>query len=161
LRRRGARARTRSSWCRGRCRRCSARAQEFWISISPLRDLDFGLCDDAPRGVRAERRQLDARRAPASVQQRPSKWRLTRHVTDQSDSSRVHLRNRRRLAFAAVENGFEREVAIERAAASGVDVANGGSDLGIAVRRDVFHQEVDETAITLKQRKYLNGPIHR
>ena len=40
-----------------------------------------------------------------------------------------------------------------------MNIANRGADLRVAIRPEILHQKIDETAVTLKERKHLHGAI--
>src|SRR5437588_11437308 len=58
------------------------RASCDWAAAIALRHFDFGLSDDPAGGRDGQRRQLDARRAPAAMQQRAAEWWMARRVSD-------------------------------------------------------------------------------
>ena len=125
-----------------------------------LRHFDFGLSDDGAGGGVAERWQLDARDPPPAVQQASGEWRPSGHIAHEADGGRIEVLNDRdRFPFPAVEDRLEGDVAFEHAAAASVDVAHGGADLRVLVRRHILHEEIDEAAIALQQREHLHGAI--
>src|SRR6185295_15610277 len=96
------------------------------------------------------------------VEERSAEWEAPCRVADDANRRRIDLgRDVDRSAFGAWQDGLEREVSVERLARAGVDVANRGADLGIAVGAEIFHQKVNETAVTLEERKDLHGAIVR
>jgi hypothetical protein len=126
-----------------------------------LRELDFGRCDDAA-ARRAERRKLDAGRAPASVEERATERRLPGHVPDEVEGRGIDLpilSDRDSLAFPARKDRLERHVAFEHPVAACVDITCGHADLGVRVRGEVLKDEVDEPTFALQQGEHLDGTI--
>ena len=126
-----------------------------------LRELDFGRCDDGAAG-RAERRKLDAGRAPARMEERATERRLPGDVPDQVEGRGIDLlilSDRDSLAFPAGKDRLERHIAFEHAVAACVDVTRGRPDLRVGVRGEVLEDEVDEPAFALQQGEHLDGTI--
>ena len=130
-------------------------------AICVLRQLDFGRCDDGA-ARRAERRKLDAGRAPARVEERAAERRLPGHVPDEVEGRGIDLlilSDRDSLAFPAGKDRLERHIAFEHAAAACVDVTRGRADLRVGVGGEVLEDEVDEPAFALQQGEHLDGTI--
>ena len=64
-------------------------------------------------------------------------------------------------AFFFAAHGLELRVLTKRFGATVVDDARGCADLGVAERRDVLLDEVDEAAFTLEKREELEGGRRR
>src|SRR5205814_8651589 len=61
------------------------------------------------------------------------------------------------LALRLRQHRLQDEVLLERQPALAVDVADGGPDLGVGQRLDVFEQEVHEPALALEQGQQPQG----
>lgn len=84
------------------------------------------------------------------------------HVADQFDAARI--RRRRRIYFLectlhAIERRSQRDVTKQAGLAVGVNSANSRSHLIVAVRLDVFHQEVDKPRVALEDVKQLQCAV--
>lgn len=62
-------------------------------------------------------------------------------------------------SFDSVNDGNKREVAVQCGAGIGMDGADGGAYLVVSVALNVFHQEIDETRIALKDLEQLKRTV--
>ena len=70
------------------------------------------------------------------------------------------LRNSARPGItASVHHRLRREMARDNLVGLRVHVARGGADLLIGIRRQVFHEEVQNPALPLEDAEQLQGPI--
>jgi hypothetical protein len=126
--------------------------------------LDFSRCDDGATCCCDERRKLDARGAPARVEERAAERRLPGDVPDEVKGGRIErllLSDGDGFAFTTGNDRLESEIPFEYAMTPCVDVTRGRADLGVGVRGKVLNDEVDQPALALEQGKHLDCTIHR
>ena len=82
--------------------------------------------------------------------------RLARHVADQFHRGRIPAGlDRDTGALLPEEHRCKRQVPLQRLTAPRVHVPDGHPNLRVRVRGDVFHQKVNQAAVSLKDGQYL------
>jgi hypothetical protein len=85
------------------------------------------------------------------------KRRVAVHITGQADFCGVKAgRDLDPRLFFLVHDRFDLHGLFEDSAAPAVDIAHGGTDLGISVGVDILDEKVDQPTLTLQYRQKLH-----
>ena len=97
---------------------------------------------------------MDGPHPPAVMLENPLKWGRAVDVANQPDGCRIEVGgNRHTLLLGRVDDRLDREIVMERLAASPVNVSHGGANLRVAVTIDDLFQKIDQTTIALQDRQ--------
>ena len=102
-------------------------------------------------------RQLHDIRLPATVDKHAGEGRGSCDLADQPILvGRISGGNLHRRSLLLRTHRIDREMVLQDALASGVDDPGGRPDLGVAVRVDIVHQEIDQPTLFLEHRKEMD-----
>ena len=101
-----------------------------------------------------QERQVDRAHSPAVMLEHADEWWRAGDVSHEADCRRIEIvGNRDALFLGSFDDRRYRQIVAQRLATAAVDIADGGTDLGVAVAVDFLFEKIDQAPVALEDRE--------